>query len=162
MPPPMRNAFFPFAFSRGKPFPRGPMMKRLSPAFIRENCSVPVFSPVTRYTTRSAPPSLSISQMLMGRGSSFVPSFVYMDMNCPGFAVFAVSVHIHMLKIPSASCSWEMICTCSFFFVIFSFSFTGFPVLRQYRRSYLPPLPWKRLQRPLLRRKHISPACRLR
>ena len=81
-------------------------MKRLSPSFIRENCSVPVFSPVTRYTTRSAPPSLSISQMLMGRGSSFVPSFVYMDRNCPGFAAFAASVRIHMLKIPSASCSW--------------------------------------------------------
>ena len=102
IPPPIRKARFPSAFSTGKPFPSGPITGIVSPAFSLENSSVPVFAPVTRYTRRSRLFSRSISQRLIGRGSSLLPSLLYNDTNCPGFASFPMfSVWIHMLKIPS-------------------------------------------------------------
>ena len=46
--------------------------------------------------------------MLMGRGRSLAPSREYTEINCPGFASFAISsASIHMLYISAARASWE-------------------------------------------------------
>ena len=74
IPPPIRKAFFPG--STVNPFPSGPSTRIVSPAFNRENSSVPVPSPVTRYTRRSVPASASIPHRLIGRGSSLLASLL--------------------------------------------------------------------------------------
>ena len=73
IPPPIRNAFFPGCTV--KPFPRGPKILTLSPLTSFENSSVPVPSPVTRYTRRMVSSSLFMPQRLIGRGSSLLLSF---------------------------------------------------------------------------------------
>ena len=66
-----------------------------------ENSSVPL--PTTRYTTLNIRESSYISQMLIGRGSSLLPSLLYIDMNCPGTACMAILLSlgtlIHILYI---------------------------------------------------------------
>ena len=69
MPPPIKNAFF---SCFGKPLPSGPITLSCMPVCMEENSSVPF--PATRYTRRSAPSFLSISQILIGLGSSLLPS----------------------------------------------------------------------------------------
>ena len=76
IPPPIKNAFFSFF---GNPFPSGPVILRIPPVCIPENSSVPF--PTLRYTRRMALSFLSISQILIGLGSSLLPSLQYTDTN---------------------------------------------------------------------------------
>ena len=95
IPPPKRRTNSP-VLSTGKPFPRLPTTSMLS-TFGKSFAKALVPSPTTLYTNLSLPFSLSISQILMGRGKSLEPSFTYSDTNCPvcaSFAILPTSIHI--------------------------------------------------------------------
>lgn len=66
------------------PLPSGPTTAIVSPSCLPENSNVP--APATRYTKRIMRLAASISHILIGLGSSLLPSSLYSDKNCPGFA----------------------------------------------------------------------------
>ena len=98
IPPPIKKAALSF---KGNPFPKGPKAAMRSPASICESSFVP--SPATRNTRRRERLSSPISQMLMGRGKSLLPSLQDSIKNCPGPASFASSsTRSHTSKMPGA------------------------------------------------------------